>query len=134
MVSRDQLWIGLAEVVPRSGHPLATESSAAFTNVLGRAANPQEFRFRAIRALNQFDLDLHRLEDVEVFASRIRKHHVSLEVRKLADEAQTNGKIVFGTFHTFPLTDLEWRISGEPELAAEASRKPSPRRMRQHRK
>src|SRR5262245_41950231 len=104
---RKQLWIGLAEVVPRSGHPLASESSAAFTNVLGHGADPREFRCRAVRVLNKFGLDLYRLEDVEVFASRIRKHYVSLEVRKLADEAEATGNIVFGTFHTFPLTDLE---------------------------
>ena len=86
---------------------MANESRAAFTNVLGHGVDPEEFRCRAVTTLNEFGLDLHRLEDVEVFASRIRKQHVSLELRKLANEAETTRTIVFGTFHTFPLSDLE---------------------------
>lgn len=96
--------MGLAEVVQQTGKtPLGSANKAACVNVIGLASDPIDFNKRAEKALSEAEFDMLELEDVEAFSDRMNTHEVDPDLRELAQEAEMDGQVKFGTFHTYPL-------------------------------
>ncbi len=104
MNQTSRLWIGLAEVVQETGKtPLGSVNKAACVNVVGLATGPSDFSKRAQKALSEAEFDMIDLEDVEAFSERVSTHEVDASLRELAREAEVDGQVKFGTFHTYPV-------------------------------
>lgn len=100
-----KLWIGLAEVVQKNREtPLGSIDKAACVNVVGMAFDPADFSKRTAEALSEAEFDMINLEDVEVFSERLNTHEVDEGLQELGREAEIDGQMKFGTFHTYPLT------------------------------
>jgi hypothetical protein len=106
-----KLWIGLAEVVQKSGKtPLGSVKKAACVNVVGLASDPSDFSKRAAKSLSEAEFDMIDLEDLEPFSERVNSHKVDTDLRELAREAEIDGQIKFGIFHTYPVTPKACRV------------------------
>ncbi len=99
-----KLWIGLAEVRQKIGKtPLGNINKGACVNVVGLASDRSDFSKCAKRAFSKIEFDMIDLEDVEELSERVNTHGVAASLRELAHEAEIDGQLKFGTFHTYPL-------------------------------
>ena len=96
-----ELWIGLAKVGQTSNPGILGTSDGAYTNAIAYAVSRDSFRSKVKAAVAELGLSLSRLESAETLNARLAKYSLDPELTKVADEAKTNGRVGFGTFHTF---------------------------------
>ncbi len=97
----EKLWIGLVSLLPTEWDDELGGVMGAFTNAVGLATDEQHFVDQIRVAVKEFEMELEEVEDIELFADRIRAHEVSDEIRAMAEEARTEGGIFFSTLHTY---------------------------------
>lgn len=103
------IWIALVNVrkVDLSADILG-EREYAYVNVVGPGSSIADLRVAINAAADALGLMVLEIEDPEIFAERTERVYVDPELHELADEAEENGDVQFGTFHTYPKdTDLQ---------------------------
>jgi hypothetical protein len=119
-----KLWVGLAELDQKCGEiPLGSPNKAACVNVIGLAFSPSDFSRRAERALSEADFNMVSLEDVEAFTDRVNAHEVHARLRELAREAEEDGQVKFGTFHTYPVKPKPSRAKPDKKRNSRGTRR-----------
>ena len=97
-------WIGLAEVRAQEGSEVfGPEPKGAIVNIVACAEDADDFRDVAVRAFDEYGVDLVKLEDVEPLASRIGSHEVDATLLRVAERIPDDTPFVFGSFHTYAL-------------------------------
>ena len=97
-----EVWIGLANVVPRANCELLGDDKGAYVNFLSLARDAGEFRTKVARACHYYKLDLIELEECQPFAERHFERDAAEELCEVADELTDPRHVRFGTFHTYP--------------------------------
>ncbi len=103
------VWIALIEVRPRSECTwFDADEKGAATNVLALARDQDEFRRKAVIALDELDCELIDWRDVFPFARTLAEwDKVKDELVEAARRASETGETSFTTFHTYPEEDKE---------------------------
>jgi hypothetical protein len=106
-----QLWIGLADVVPTAANTdeAFEEAAGAFVQAFALAGSADEFTERLRGALDGLELELLELESAETVDERLRREGLSDALVALAIEAARAGEVEFSTFHLYPWEDEEER-------------------------
>ena len=97
------IWIGLADVLPRPGSDaLQSGGAGAHVQVLARAKNAEVFQDVVKEGLGVMGFDVITFEDVELFSDRIRSYEVDETVLEAARQVDSGQSMAFGTFYTYP--------------------------------
>lgn len=96
-----KFWIGFVRVKQNNRNGVLGDADQAFTNVIGLAKNKADFRLQVKRVLETLELQLLRLEDVELLEQRLSKHSVHKDILALVDDVKKDGQIAFDVFATF---------------------------------
>jgi hypothetical protein len=103
---KNEIWIGLAEVVALPECKRLGSGNGAFVKIALWADSDSNFYSKAERAISELDLQLLELEDREPLAERLSRIQAGDETEQMAETARMNpGDIVFGTFHIWQKTD-----------------------------
>ncbi len=101
---KNEIWIGLAEVVALPGCKRLGSGKGAFVKVALWADSDADFYSKAKRAISELDLHLLELEEREPVAERLSR--AGDEMTQMAETARKNPEdVVFGTFHIWQKTD-----------------------------
>jgi len=96
----NEIWIGLAELMPLDGCTLMGEAKGAFVNVVGWADSSDAFYSKIERIVATLHMKLLSLEDAEPFSQRSSRWEVDDSILQMIDTATENQEdLVFGTFH-----------------------------------
>ncbi len=100
---RNRLWIGLAEIkaINKNGVLLLNGNEHGFVNVIALCGTKFGFRKKAKEELFKYNLELRRLEDVELLFERVKKYKVDESLLVLSKEINPGNSIVFGDFYVF---------------------------------
>jgi len=101
------LWIGFIRVGQNSRNGVLGDADQAFTNVIGLAKNKADFRLQVKRVLKTLELQLLKLEDVELLEQRLSKQSVHKDILALVDGVKKDGQVAFDVFATFDEDDEE---------------------------
>ena len=97
-------WIGLAKVRPHKGSDVfGPQPSGAIVNIIACADDANEFHDVAVRAFEEYELELVKLEDIEPLASRVAAYEVDATLLRDAERIPEDTPFVFSSFHTYPL-------------------------------
>jgi hypothetical protein len=101
--SQKEVWIGLAEVVPRKGQKvLNPRAKGAMVNAMAWVSSKRQFRVRVQGALKKLGLKLVRIEEVEPFRQRQKGRTFDRVVNRMKSRVKTGkSEVAFGTFHTW---------------------------------
>lgn len=103
---KNQIWIGLAEVVPLPGCRRLGIGKGAFVKVALWANSDSDFCSKASKAIFELDLKLLELEDREPIANRLTRSGAGEETLLMAETAEASpNDAVFGTFQVWENTD-----------------------------
>lgn len=106
MTTPQEIWIGLAELVPLEGSVTLGQARGAFVNVVGSAESERDFYSKVEKAIASMNLKLLSLGDAEPFSQRSAKWEVDDLILQMVDTARENREdIVFGTFHMWHKAD-----------------------------
>ena len=97
-----EVWIGLANVVPRANCELLDDGKGAFTHFLSLAKDADEYRTKVTRACLYYKLELVELEWCQAFAERHSERDIAEELCEIADGLSDPRHVIFGTFYTYP--------------------------------
>jgi hypothetical protein len=95
------MWVGLADVVPNAGNESLGSARGAYVKVLVPADSEQSFREAATKALQAYDFWIKSIEDIFEVNQYLEQHAPSEELAALVDEAQADGGVHFGAFHSY---------------------------------
>jgi hypothetical protein len=100
---RELLWIGLAHVSPNASCEFLDQDKNAFTNVVGRAAGPEEFSSKVGDACRLLGLELRALNDVGSFWERFADTSPTSEIEGALQEltGDQNMSVAFATFYEY---------------------------------
>ncbi len=101
--NRNRLWIGLAEIkaINKDGVLLLNGNEQGFVNVIALCGSKFGFRKKTKEELFKYNLELRRLEDVDLLFERIKKYEVDESLLVLSKEINPSNSIVFGDFYVF---------------------------------
>lgn len=105
MDTKNEVWIGLAEVEQMPGTGVLLDRNLAFVNVLSLAHDEHHFRSAVELGLEQLGFKLLELEDAEPFLVRAAAFQVGAALLGLADLVQRSGQIQLGEFFTWTSSD-----------------------------
>ncbi len=94
-----QVWIGFFGLEIDQGNEVLPGCVYAYVNALAVADNALEFVARVKEACNELKFLLNEDDDVEPFLERAGAYELGVEIYKLADLAESEGGVVFDTFH-----------------------------------
>ena len=103
--SAAQVWIGLAQVLQRSGTGVLMDRNGAYVNILAMATAAPAFERAARDACAAVGFDLVELEDAEPFEARAAGSQLDQALLSLAKEVESTGAPRFGAFHTWTSED-----------------------------
>jgi hypothetical protein len=108
MEERSNLWIGLADVVPKPECQILQNSKGAFANVMAWAKSAQEFRQKVENSLRDLDLELVDLEDAQTFSERGKGDVVfDDQIHEIKERVEHGGEdVAFGTFYKWKHDNL----------------------------
>lgn len=101
------LWIGLAKVGQMSRTGVLGNADRAYTNAIGKADSRASFRKNVKQELATLGLSLIRLENAERLPERLSKYAIDKELEKLTKSVAQTGRVGFGTFHAFDVTESQ---------------------------
>jgi hypothetical protein len=103
---KNEIWIGLAEVVALPGCKRLGDGKGAFVKIVLWAHSDADFSAKVNKAISELDLQLLELEDREPLAKRLSHIEAGDETLQMEETARMNPKdVVFGTFHIWKKTD-----------------------------
>ena len=102
---KDEVWIGLVALSGAPTNPALQGSNGAYSNVLARCHNKDEFRASVSHAASSLDLRLEELLWADPLTTRVRRHEVEEYLLDLAREVESEGCVRFGVFHTWEKDD-----------------------------
>ena len=99
--NRKTVWIGLVQVMPRTTLDVMNGAVGAYTNALALAISQPEYEIVVREGLTSLDLIVIGFENIEPFATRAARVHLSTEMRGLARRVRQTQQVQFGSFYTF---------------------------------
>jgi len=103
---KNEIWIGLAEVVALPGCKRLGDGKGAFVKIALWADSDSDFFAKVNKAISELDLHLLELEDREPLAKRLSQIEAGDETLQMEETARMNPEdVVFGTFHIWQKTD-----------------------------
>jgi len=103
---KNEIWIGLAEVVALPGCKRLGDGKGAFVKIALWADSDSDFSAKVNKAISELDLHLLELEDREPIAEMLSRIQAGDETKQMAETARMNPEdVVFGTFHIWQKTD-----------------------------
>ena len=96
-----EAWIGLAHVRPKPGTNNLEGALGAFVPVLVLADCAEGFAAAAATCLDSYGFDVIEIEDIELFADRVRTQTVHEDIRKLAASLSPQQPVAVDTFQAY---------------------------------
>jgi CheY-like chemotaxis protein len=94
------IWIGMARVVPNNKiRNILKGATYAYVNVICYASSADDFTKQATMSLAFLDLNMEKMEDVELFEMLSARAEPAISLLKLVEEIKLDGKLKFSTFH-----------------------------------
>lgn len=97
-LSEPQLWIGRIKVKQNNKNGVLGEDDYAYSNAIGFAENPDQFRYRIEQKLKPLELQLLRLENPMPLEKKLSLCKVHKDLIKLAKEVEKDKQVAFGVF------------------------------------
>ena len=97
----NNIWIGLAHVRPWTTNRVLGDSSGAFVPVVGLAKNADELATLAATLLYHLQFDTVEVDDIELLATRQKKHNVEPDLLSMAKVLRDNDKVKLGAFQVY---------------------------------
>jgi len=95
----EQLWIGLANVVPHQNTEY--DFDGAFVTVLCLAKNNEEFVSVVNSSFEELEMEIIEISDVEKYLDRKKRVILDDDITELANEVELSRRVCFGTFHAY---------------------------------
>jgi len=98
---KDEIWIGLVNVVPRKGNTFLHDAVGAYVSALVIAKNAAEFCSSVRHQMDQYEFDVIGIDDIELYRERILRCKVAEVIDELSKGLNDCNPIGFGTFHSY---------------------------------
>jgi hypothetical protein len=102
----EQIWSGLAHVIPKTTEPLSKGAAGGYVNVVALAMDRADFLRRVSEAFDKLDLQVTEIEDAVLLDGDDSHERVNKEVLALSEEILPDCRLRFGVIHTY-VTDTD---------------------------
>lgn len=99
-LSEPQLWIGLIKVKQNNKNGVLGEADYAYSNAIGFAENPDQFRYQIEQKLKLLELQLLRLENPMPLEKKLSLCKIHKDLIKMAKNVEKEKQLAFGVFTT----------------------------------
>lgn len=100
-MKKQNIWIGLAQVEPRSGNELLDGGVGAFVPVVALADDENEFASLATTLLEMYDFNVIIVEDIVLLETRRRHYEVDSKVVELAANLSPENPAALSDFEVY---------------------------------
>lgn len=104
-MTRQQVWIGLAELQQKPGAGVLLDRNFAYAQVLTWASSEAEHRKLARRYVDELGFDLLRMGEVDSLSERLELYSVEQDLLAKANFVETTGQPAIGPLHTWIAED-----------------------------
>ena len=98
---RDDLWIGLAHLVPVRGNDSLEGAAGGFSHVIAAAASEGRFRELVRAAATSHRFTLMKLDQVRRLQEHLASEELSGELAQIACQVAADEVLRFATFYTY---------------------------------
>lgn len=100
-----ELWIGLANIIPKEGNNEFSDVKGAYVNVIMHASNNDNFIDAVKLEFDYRGFYVVDIEDIELFSERKSQYQLRDELLELANYVEQTGMVGIDRFHLYENDD-----------------------------